>query len=46
MSENLIKYMKRIHMQVSSHSKSKLLSLRKSIHNCRKKQNNAENHLK
>jgi len=33
-------------MQVSSHSKSKLLSLRKSMYNFRKKQNNAENRLK
>jgi hypothetical protein len=33
-------------MQVSPHSKSKLLSLRKSIYNFRKKQNSAENRLK
>jgi len=45
-SENLIKYKKRINMQVSPHSKSKLLSLRKSIYNCRKKQNSEENRLK
>jgi len=37
---------KRIHMQVSPHNKSKLLSLRKTMYNGRKKQNNAENRLK
>jgi len=32
-------------MQVSPHSKSKLLSPRKLTYNCRKKQNNTENRL-